>query len=798
MNCHSVFNCSGHNHELTSNRLIKETVLSYVNEAEFKELFTMTALENIEAATSSAIAATSSANKASLDARNAVNDLTIQTIDFVNDAINNTVIEGGVLTDTIVTMTKNATGSVARTLRDVNSDTINPYDFGAVGDGNSHKLSERYATLGLAQEVYPHSISLDDQIDWCAIQGMFNHLTQAGLSKVPSIDLSGNFIVNRGLRYVQETWSGNVAYSQIVGHTNIVVSDDYIKSDEGAVLTLHGRGIKHTGTIYIDCDYKEKHGIRLSTTRAPFLDTINFSMSLGRLNIYRALLYAVQVNNKSMFGNIEYLRAMYCGAEPSAVGKTVSGNYTAFKDTVTTTVSAYTTLTVDKLPDFEVGDYIYIAVAGQTRRVVAIDRVNNTIDVKMNLIGLSESGGEFKYIYGGALFLSGSDSAGFTVGTLSGFGCGITLNHRAMYSSYISNFLSEFAGIAIREEGLVGGANIATFYFEGDNCQYLNESPNPTAYGTTNLLKGTGLDIKKFVNNKWRVGSDGQVSHAWYAGIDGLSVDSLGERFIKDPAKLPKNELPNNPKIELGTPHKISTFMSNSSNAKVSIQITPVEANVNHFFAYDSQTVVVQGRTGSPSSVEFKVPAGFTVNSGTQSKTFTEFNGVAVFEITQNMVTKDIRVSCTTAKTYETSQFPNISTFSGYAGDLKDMPVDTPYHFTDYDSIIGTTIPNPTATTTKNQNFMGTIVVRLAGRTNGLVDKVQYVSFPKYSEVWRRVFTTNTGQYGGWQLESYKTGVGSTPPSNPATGQQYIDSSKGYKTITWTGTAWVDAMGVSV
>ena len=102
MNCHSVFNCVGHNHELSNNRLIKETVLKYVNEAEFKELFTIAALEKIETVTSASIAATSSAIKASLDARNAVNDLTIQTMDFVNDVINNTAVEGGVLADTFV------------------------------------------------------------------------------------------------------------------------------------------------------------------------------------------------------------------------------------------------------------------------------------------------------------------------------------------------------------------------------------------------------------------------------------------------------------------------------------------------------------------------------------------------------------------------------------------------------------------------------------------------------------------------------------------------------------------------
>ena len=133
MNCHTVFNCVGHNHELTDNRIIKETVLKYVNEAEFKELFTIAALEKIETVTSSAISATSSAIKASLDARNAVNDLTVQTIDFVNDAINNTAVEGGVLADTFLTLTSQG-GSTPRNLRDKMVSLLDAKDFGAVGD----------------------------------------------------------------------------------------------------------------------------------------------------------------------------------------------------------------------------------------------------------------------------------------------------------------------------------------------------------------------------------------------------------------------------------------------------------------------------------------------------------------------------------------------------------------------------------------------------------------------------------------------------------------------------------------
>lgn len=60
-------------------------------------------------------------------------------------------------------------------------DTLNVKDprFGAIGDGASHPLSERFASLGAAQAVYPHATSLSNQIDWCAIQAAINAASTA-------------------------------------------------------------------------------------------------------------------------------------------------------------------------------------------------------------------------------------------------------------------------------------------------------------------------------------------------------------------------------------------------------------------------------------------------------------------------------------------------------------------------------------------------------------------------------------------------------------------------------------------
>ncbi|WP_408586583.1 hypothetical protein [Novosphingobium sp.] len=49
-----------------------------------------------------------------------------------------------------------------------------PMAYGAVGDGASHKASEFFASLAAAQAVYPHCSSLNQEMDWLALQAAFN------------------------------------------------------------------------------------------------------------------------------------------------------------------------------------------------------------------------------------------------------------------------------------------------------------------------------------------------------------------------------------------------------------------------------------------------------------------------------------------------------------------------------------------------------------------------------------------------------------------------------------------------
>lgn len=81
-------------------------------------------------------------------------------------------------------------------VKDVNSrlsENLTVRDFGAIGDGTLHPLSERYTNLAAAKVDYPHVTSLEQSIDWAAFQAAFNsHLT--------TVDFRGGvYVVNSDL-----------------------------------------------------------------------------------------------------------------------------------------------------------------------------------------------------------------------------------------------------------------------------------------------------------------------------------------------------------------------------------------------------------------------------------------------------------------------------------------------------------------------------------------------------------------------------------------------------------------------
>lgn len=100
---------------------------------------------------------------------------------------------------------------------------VSACDYGAIGDGLSHPLSEFYATLPQAQLDYPHAASLSDEMDWAAIQKALdtekNVYVPDGnyrINRPIAIRVMGQALYSYGTYTTTLTWNGtNPAHNMI-------------------------------------------------------------------------------------------------------------------------------------------------------------------------------------------------------------------------------------------------------------------------------------------------------------------------------------------------------------------------------------------------------------------------------------------------------------------------------------------------------------------------------------------------------------------------------------------------------
>ncbi|MBK3406174.1 hypothetical protein H0176_20430 [Methylorubrum populi] len=92
-----------------------------------------------------------------------------------------------------------------RSLAERWADTTRTKDFGAICDGGSHPLSQRYSSLTAARMLYPEAQALSDEIDWAATQRAMNARASSGSGLIEAP--GGACQINRPL-VMPETGSG--------------------------------------------------------------------------------------------------------------------------------------------------------------------------------------------------------------------------------------------------------------------------------------------------------------------------------------------------------------------------------------------------------------------------------------------------------------------------------------------------------------------------------------------------------------------------------------------------------------
>lgn len=89
--------------------------------------------------------------------------------------------------------------------------------FGSFGDGASHPLSEKFASLGAAQGVYPTATDLTDEIDWCAWQMLADFLYTRDNGEGVTNNFAAGDVVCDGHFLVNSTVTFNLATLKMKG-----------------------------------------------------------------------------------------------------------------------------------------------------------------------------------------------------------------------------------------------------------------------------------------------------------------------------------------------------------------------------------------------------------------------------------------------------------------------------------------------------------------------------------------------------------------------------------------------------
>lgn len=108
-----------------------------------------------------------------------------------------------------------------------------PYN--APADGMSHPLSERYTSLEEAQKIYTAATSLEDEMDWAAIQSAIDYANSSGIRKV--FIPSGSYLIDKSIVGNGCTIIGDVSniFSGNVGTRILAKTDDFIAIKQGSV-----------------------------------------------------------------------------------------------------------------------------------------------------------------------------------------------------------------------------------------------------------------------------------------------------------------------------------------------------------------------------------------------------------------------------------------------------------------------------------------------------------------------------------------------------------------------------------
>lgn len=495
-----------------------------------------------------------------------------------------------------------------RNQKQKNSETVTPFDFGALGKNTHAPVSDwytvgsavygGYANLAAVQVDYPHVTSSSDSVDWAALQAFFNFIS---LNTVNSANWGGDFSTNKELNYV----ATNHKTRTIEGRLALTASQDM-----PFMLRLAGAYNKY-GDMYFDCALKASYGLYIGDN---LNSTSSLSNSYGNIVIVYGKSGGVFQGNFAYFNTFKSLKVNHCGSTSTGLSATYSN---IVHNTGDQAVNQYSTINCTALPPAPrqavisggvLSGAVLAEIEGQLYQVNSVDAVNGTVDVRPQ-IRQKAATGNIKFYYGAGYHVSGGSSSCSVIDSISCNNNGIGMSICSLYAMLISSGNVEGNGVGLVLGSLKGdpaGSFVMTRgYFEVNKWDYA-EIASPNAFRGVSLPANILTTASKIV--ALHVSSYVSATNVVNNPALQLAEVNIG------------NEVYNSGNYDNSTTVNLTSSRDTHKKyvgAAVTTFTLTINEDIKRLFnrLVSTLTIIGGGRWGSPQpQITFNAPSGYTIN----------------------------------------------------------------------------------------------------------------------------------------------------------------------------------------
>lgn len=557
-------------------------------------------------------------------ATSALIDITNQTANTVNQAIEGVAIDANLVTDALTPIVPITNSANTRTQLAKNRESVSIFDF----------MTKQEL------DAYNANPTVDSSR---AIQEFFNYIT---INNVGTADASGDFYIGSGLELNGALKP--VAGSQSLATRNIVGS-----------LRLEAKNAIDTMLKMYNCSELNWNG-RITVigrgSTAYSSRTCRVGVDISRSG--RATLAGIKAQNFSLFGVSQHdavgntsamelgeVITRMCGSGMPTSGSSLTATYSARNDVpnIPSPALERSHLTVDVLPnpDDISGNYrsqYFVRIAGSIYTIMETDHQNSVISVHPIITENTDLTGSVSYIFGGGVNIRGSDSGIQGYGMIDAINCGIGIDMCSLYGPVAKRVISQSNGIGLcvglRNNSAMVSYSIGALYSEGNYVDILQHTQAASDGGY--FIGGEyALSLSKVKGSMrlYSIMKNGRLLN--YEKKDNNSTDTSSKLTVT-----------------IDRPNQVETYLRDFWT----IDVRSVSEDLNRLFGYDSMRLFLHGSGagGTPTgSFTFNPPTGWTINGSPNPAVFSNFNGVAVFSIVCYMRDKDVRIACTSPVSYK-------------------------------------------------------------------------------------------------------------------------------------------------